>query len=309
MFKRIEASFKNMSPELAKRFLVDNGFEGQRRLDTKHVAYLASEMQKGEFLTGHFVYARTRDGKDHVMNGQHTSWSIVESGVTVDAFVEGFACEKESDLWRLFSKFDRHKARTTADVVRASRTSMDEEIRQIPQGTVSHIGLALAMLNPGGIPEFSSRGIQIERRIAAIGRYRDQTLFLADHATNKLCARLPVRMAMAATFLHAPVRAEHFWKAVVGAGNLPDHDPRMKLRAELLRWGGRGRSTARANRQLYALCILHYNAHTERRPVADHNFDGPLPKVSTSPLAAIYSSPPTPTVADNQSVPAPAASA
>jgi len=312
MFKRIEASMKSMSPELAKRFLVDNGFEGQRRLDTKHIAHLASEMQKGEYLTGHFVYARTPDGKDHVMNGQHSGWSIVESGVTVDAFVEGFACGNESDLWRLFSKFDRHKARTTADIVRASRTSMDEEIRQIPQGTVSHIGLALAMLNPGGIPEFSSRGIQIERRIAAIGRYRDQTLFLADFATNRLCARLPVRMAMAATFLHAPVRAEHFWKAVVGADNLPAHDPRMKLRAELLRWGGRGRSTARANRQLYAICVLHYNAHVMRQPVADHNFDGPLPKVSTSPLATIYSLPlksSASTTDANPSVPAPVATA
>ena len=80
MFNRIDTRTILMSPALAEKFLVDNGFEGQRRLDTKHVAHLAAEMQKGEYLTGHFVYARTPDGKDHVMNGQHSAWGIRESG-------------------------------------------------------------------------------------------------------------------------------------------------------------------------------------------------------------------------------------
>jgi len=304
MFNNIERRQTLMTPETAKKFLVDNGFAGQRRIDPKHVAHLASEMQKGEYLTGHFVYARTPDGKDHVMNGQHSAWSVVESGVTVNANVEGYACEAEADLWKLFAKFDRHKSRTTADIVRASRTSMDEEIRQIPQGAVSHIGLALAMLNLGGVPEFSSRGIQIERRVAAIGRHRDLTLFLAEFGSSKLCARLPVRMAMAATAQSALSRAHGFWEQVVSGKDLPTSVPGMMLRDELNRWGGRGSSSALSNRKLYALCILHYNAHVEKKPIAEHNFNGPLPKiaVSTAPLFTIY--PPIPKPAPQANTPA-----
>jgi len=292
------------------------------------VNYLAGKMREGLFIQTDVAYGRLPDGRSAIVDGQHGLAACRQTGIPINVSICGYTCKDEAELWALYSEHDQGLRRTQADIVRASRSIMPPEVRDIPHSKVSLYGAAILMApSSSGAAIFLSRTIRPKRRVMAVFASPAEALFLHEYQHVAIFNRIPVHMAMLSTHRVDEDRARLFWKNVVDIKRLPEGDPRRVLH-RFLAESRRGASSAVRVRAIYSYCVGCWNAHVTGGSLNDcirdamqgaanamkpttattaANLSGPatvkaqaFPATSTNPIRSVTPMP---------SVPAPAASA
>lgn len=103
---------RSISPADAERMLANN-YDGNRRINPRHVAALAADMAAGRFVSENSqTITVTESGK--LLDGQHRLAAIAKSGVTLDFLV---AVAPDEDAERIFGTLDAGRMRTANQFV------------------------------------------------------------------------------------------------------------------------------------------------------------------------------------------------
>lgn len=114
------------NPEDAQHVLAKHNYVGQRSIRRNHVNFLANEILTERFREGTAIaLCITKDGKQHLVNGQHTLSAIIASKKPVMLSVEKYECRDMEEVARIFSTYDRQRTRSSSDVYHAYGLSDD----------------------------------------------------------------------------------------------------------------------------------------------------------------------------------------
>ena len=98
---------RSISPADAERMLANN-YDGNRRINSRHVAALAADMAAGRFVSENSqTITVTESGQ--LLDGQHRLSAIVKAGVALDFLV---AVARDDEAERIFGTLDAGKVRT-----------------------------------------------------------------------------------------------------------------------------------------------------------------------------------------------------
>lgn len=114
-----------VTPEIAQTWLSAHIFDGQRKIRSSHVLYLAEQMRDGTFLpytTLEFVY---QNGQKALTDGQHRLAALVRSGIPQHFVVIERVAKDADDVGMIYGLTDINLRRTVADLT--SAIHMDEE--------------------------------------------------------------------------------------------------------------------------------------------------------------------------------------
>lgn len=115
----IEVGLREIGPQQAAEVLEMN-YQRQRKLDERHVAFLANEMEQGRFMQGTKVHACTLPNRQQcLINGQHTVSAILKSGIPQLLTVQITRCKDEEEVAVCYAREDVNKRRTPSDLYSA----------------------------------------------------------------------------------------------------------------------------------------------------------------------------------------------
>lgn len=110
---------REIGPKQAAEVLEMN-YQRQRKLDERHVAFLANEMEQGRFMQGTKVHACTLPNRQQcLINGQHTVSAILKSGLPQLLTVQITRCKDEEEVAVCYAREDMNKIRTRRVVFNA----------------------------------------------------------------------------------------------------------------------------------------------------------------------------------------------
>lgn len=163
-----------ITPELARRIILECGYERQRPVRPLHAAALAMQMRRKEWTAGTQIhFARmAADGWLRLLDGQHRLHAVIEANSAISFQVLITECHNESEVARLYRRHDRLAIhRTVEDALKAEGIPAKMEITsRIARGTFS-----AALIINGGFA-FSGRSAKA-----------DPYLFRSDEARLRLC--------------------------------------------------------------------------------------------------------------------------
>lgn len=108
----IEVGLREIGPQQAAEVLEMN-YQRQRKLDQRHVAFLANEMEQGRFMQGTKVHACTLPNRQQcLINGQHTVSAILKSGLPQLLTVQITRCKDEEEVAACYAREDLGKRRS-----------------------------------------------------------------------------------------------------------------------------------------------------------------------------------------------------
>jgi len=285
MLNLVERRLATIRPDEAARMLEQrNTYCGQRPRRQSHVDFIARKMKDGLFLNAEISYASLPDGSWALTNGAHTLAACQQSGVPINASIYGYEVGDVYDLFQLYSETDQGAKRNLGDVMRAGQNTFSAHLKEIPHAQLALYGAAILMADmEGGRPCFQSRKATPQARVRAVAAHQAETMFLDDFSGAFLLKRIPIRMAMVATFRVDASRARLFWSGVVDPERLPASDPRRLLQTQLMTKECR-RGTAAAIQWTYSVCVNHWNAHACGGAVEEYG-NGKTPAVMKPTVA------------------------
>ncbi len=269
--------------KLAESMLELVQFVGERAIVNRQVADLQRAMIRGTFMPERVqlcVAHCKEDGLDYRMNGQHTSWAVLElpenEKPAYKVKLYKYTCETMNDVRQLYSTFDRNLARSMGNVINAyvlGQTGFEKfdasAIRHVAAGFAlwrwehaherqKYDGDARGALM---ITEFRDLSIGVLNMLMGLGRTPE-----IGHLW-----RAPTIAAIFETRSKVIGDSNTFWKGIAdGLGFETKTDPRLKLRT-LLRETSlsvRGQHTRVSQEYMYRACILAWNAWREGRELA-----------------------------------------
>jgi len=120
--ERVSLELLEVSPEMAKEILECN-YQHQRRLDPKHVNYLAFEMSMGRFMEGTKIHICVLGDDRFLINGQHTLNALIQSGKQQTLGVQTTICSDSTQVADCFAHEDGHLRRSKRTVYRGYNIS------------------------------------------------------------------------------------------------------------------------------------------------------------------------------------------
>lgn len=255
--KNMTTSSRQITPEIAAKFLETNTYERQRPLNNGHVMELAGQMRDGLFTHNDIVIGKLMqgDGKSYILNGQHTLWAIVESGVTLTLPVITYWVDTEEELNDIYTTIDTHKKRNLRDGFRAQ--GLDAEL-ELELNELGRIASAVQLMLDGF--SNSKRKVDKLRMMDAIKEWVPAYKAFIAVVTAEMRKRVLRRGVLAIaliTFKKSPAKAAEFWDQVMRDDGLPQYEPRKVLNKWLLMTGAEdGRTTTEPDfeSRIVAMC-------------------------------------------------------
>lgn len=265
---------KRASSLLLLNYLADkNGEVVQRIIHPGYVKLYAEQMREERFRVAEIAVAKSLDrGKTYLANGQHTLKACKLADCTITAAFATYTCNTDEDLYRLFSTFDVHRARSDAHVMKAARPLLgDERLKEVSLALLSRCASALSKLRKDDTPLFALRFLEKGKKPELVQKCVDEVMIVADYGNDyKHINRVGITMAMIETFRINPKAAREWWDYVVygEGGKLPKQDPKRRLRDALFDqlMIAKHRIGSRTNADYYKLCILWWNSWRTNRP-------------------------------------------
>lgn len=267
MFKVIKKDIVKVTPQKAEEFLKINTFEEQRPIKLKHVAYLKRVINEGTFITAEIgVASLNYDSKRSVLvNGQHTSLAVKETGKTVDALVETFAVDSSEDLSILYRQFDAQASRSLADISRPEAYALG--IDWMPK--ITSLVISTACLKENKTSIHKSLKVELLRKYLPFGKFLNSFLHNkeVDSQNVKILLRSAVTHAILLSWERSQEDTKHFWTQVRDGENLKKYSPMWKLRNYLQQTGvnyGRGANAGLRSstyHEMTSKCIAAWNAY------------------------------------------------
>jgi len=230
---------KKLTPERARHFMKMNGYIGQRNMSESHVLELMEKMKQKDFHEAQIARLRRLDGKERLINGQHTLEAVVRTGLSQYMSLHTWVMEEgdtEVDVARVFSQYDVNKVRTRAAINWIYGCQINPDWTR---DFVSAMGAALAWI----ASDYADGNVKISKDAngALFKEYLAECNFVHEICFQKASTsgpphmlRAPVFTAMVNTWRTNRKDAAKFWQAVCEGEMLKKTDPAMKCREWLM---------------------------------------------------------------------------
>lgn len=294
----IESRTIELDPDLAKHYLTFNTWKTQRAIRPGHVADLSRKMKIGLFMEGRVAFAKL-NGNDLMVDGQHVSTAVVDSGETVPCRLLKFRVGNLRELSELFRQFEQ-LPRSLSDMVKVE----SDALSLTWPVWVSSLIVAAADIEKAGQRKLgqsqktgkvgSAKWMTKDDKVNLLGQYLKEGAFLSDLLTSngttsgancKHLRRKSVALIIMQTWRINSNDAGIFWVRVRDGENLKKTMPEMKLREFLMQTRSLIRPSAYAARAVknheYAYrCALAWNAFRTNKPTnLAYHPDNPIPKL------------------------------
>jgi hypothetical protein len=200
--------------------------------------------------------------------------------------VSHYICDTMEEVWRLFTTYDVHAARTEQQCMHARRGLFsDERLNTIPSRILQPCGTALYFLGAGTDPVFRIPPVHTKSEKAdLVDKYPDDVAFVARYRDCKHLMVVGCMTAMVATFRKSQEAAAVFWDKVATGEMMLESDPRRRLRDSMLdmRFLERTKGGVDRYRAIYVVAISWWNTWrkgTTRKMVQISQVSN-IPKVS-----------------------------
>lgn len=280
MYKLIKSENRKVSPKRCEDFLKKNTFAGQRALSQPWVQNVSTKICEGGFTKAHIAFAKNGAGVDVLMNGQHQCHACIQAGLPIDATIDYYHCDSETDMWHLFATFDSHRQRTEGHVMKAAKGLFrSEALRNVPLRVLSSCGSALLWLGGGVTPVFSAKVLSKSDKADLIEKYEQDVLRVASYGVSHI--HVAVTCAIIATHRVNDAKAREFWTRVLHGDQLVRNSPQWSLHHGIAKFQAGARGGGSRNVMLYRLCILWWNAFAtgERRTIAKYTSMKGIPEI------------------------------
>lgn len=226
-----------MTPKAARALRDSATFERQRAINREHVLELAEEMRQRWFIPGTPLYVGVLpDGKQVLLNGNHTCEAIVEAGIPVAVTVIYKQVADMQEAARIYMNHDVHRTRNWRDALQASE-GVATEFEGRALAALGHVmvGFDDKIVSPAqASPNWKSR----TARFDLLKKFDEpvKTLFAATNAggnstkrNNRLMFRVGIMAVALVTTRDQPEHAVRFWGGFVRDDGLRASDPRKAL--------------------------------------------------------------------------------
>ena len=240
-----------ITPELAQLWIDEatlaQDLGAMRPIRDWHVSFLAREMLKGKFSQSAIIGIGRLQGREGILNGNHTLRAIVRSGVTITLPVEMYDCRSEKEFRHLYATWDTGQKRKRVDSLRAyDAIQMFGHGEQVAQSDVQNLSSAVMFMLKGFGDTF---GTKQDARPSDLELMEEMKLWVEPYSilraitgggnTNTWNGRILRRQGVCSvaliTLRDQPDLARNFWQMVV-SGVIPmKHSPALRLRDYLLK--------------------------------------------------------------------------
>lgn len=227
----LEVTTGAVSPAMAKHMRASMHFERQRPISERNVDRLAEEMRRGWFLAGTPIFICVLpDGRQQIVNGNHTLEAVAESGVTIPLVIIRKRVCSMDEAAAAYAVMDIQKTRTWGDTLRAVGYS-----EEIPMA--AHVNAAISIIISGFQDSTAGREAAASRhyRLQIIPEYSKAAQLIANcfdgapMGSAKLIKRAPIFAVALYTARFQPAAAEEFWRGALMDDGLGKNDPRKAL--------------------------------------------------------------------------------
>lgn len=119
-FQKNSAEFKLFTPDIAREYLAQYRYIGQRPYAPSHAKYLADEIMHDRFKpTSTIVVSKEPNGEKYLINGQHTLNAIILANKPQTAILVIYGSKDEEDTAATYSVIDTNRPRGVADALAA----------------------------------------------------------------------------------------------------------------------------------------------------------------------------------------------
>lgn len=225
-----------VSPEWARQVLDENGFDGQRFLRPRHVAYLALEVERREFVPGTPIGLVEFADRTFLVDGQHRLSMVATTGIPQAVSLIRYHAKTLDEVRSVYSGLDRGLPRHLTDLIRVNGIPAELDLTM---GQTNALKAGVGMIDCGFAvvgwrgPRTKSGGI----RIALMREWADaaQRYFVAvgTHDRHDIVSQKLYSGAIAGvgfyTIRHVGERAERFWEGVAQNSGLVKGSPERAL--------------------------------------------------------------------------------
>lgn len=235
----------------AKAFLEFNTYEAQRGVKARNLQDLEAAIREGRWRSADISIAVLPDGREILVNGQHTLTACVNTTSPIFVLVLRYAVKDEHELSALYRTFDLGRgARSISDAVKAELSACN---LKWPLLIASLITSAAACIETGSFRP----GLGKTRQSELVRNYKERggfivTLYEGNRDGFKCLRRAPVATAIIKSYMVSPDAAFTFWSSVRdGGGDRQSRALRKYLMDQPETWD---------RQALYNKCVEHYNA-------------------------------------------------
>lgn len=263
-----------IAPGIARRILDECNFTGQRKIQRLRQSRHERRIRTGKWWpeVSVITFARTPDGKLHLVNGQHRLSAIDGVQIAAGSTIHIIDVSSMEDVRRLYTTFD-DPTTGRGDVEVIGALEMADKLgltNKITAALFKAMTLLLNDLEPMGPADKSVNARERDVRLEAMSEWGELAKVYSAYvygADKDVALKLLTQGVMASalyTLRHQPVVAADFWGGLAANDGLRRNDPRARLLNDF-----RNRDTSSGNiRQRVQRVSVAWNAFFENRDLS-----------------------------------------
>lgn len=227
-----------IAPGIAEQVLNSCNFEGQRKRKPGRVAKSLRRIESGAWdpEASTIVFARTPDGRLHLIEGQHRMAAISESGIATSSYVRIRAADDMQGVRRMYAQYDepdssRNDSEMLDGLQVADSIGVTKRVASAAFRAMTLLRTDLEPQGPSAADEARSRDGRLEEITGWVDEIR-QFARIFDTADPALKPYLLAQGTMAPSLYllrHQPVKAREFLFGLAKNDGLRRSDPRSRL--------------------------------------------------------------------------------
>ena len=216
-----------VTPEKAAELLKCNTFGRQRNINKRRLARYASEMRAGRFIAGTQIHIMQLGVEQILVNGQHTLWAVVESGVSIMLTIAYSSADNMDDVARTYIHHDpTGGARDQDDVMKALDIPV---LMGLSSAQAAKMYSAVRFIRSGFSRKEVSESKEDLFSETMEWMLEGSAFFGATRGGSSALYNAPVMSVGLVTFRYQEKMAHEFWKQVAEDDGLRKNDPRKCL--------------------------------------------------------------------------------